>query len=105
MSKARALRTTNTQVMDRIQPPGELGFMILTEDGFMVDSGGDLKFKDRVARIIIQMKNALEASSSVLNDQVHSVTIQYEDHLYVLAFEPRRTLVVKRRKSLSAGST
>lgn len=89
--------------MDRIQPPGELGFMILTEDGRLADSGGDLRNKDRVANIIYQMKNAFEASSNVLNDNVHSVTIQYEDHLYVLVFEPRRSLVVKRRKSLSAG--
>lgn len=88
--------------MDRIQPPGELGFMILSEDGRLADSGGDLKNKDRVANIIFQMKNAFEASSSILNDNVHSVTIQYEDHLYILVFEPRRSLVVKRRKSLSA---
>lgn len=88
--------------MDRIQPPGELGFMILSEDGRLADSGGDLKNKDRVANIIYQMKNAFEASASVLNDQVHSVIIQYEDHLYCVAFEPRRSLVVKRRKSLSA---
>lgn len=87
--------------MDRIQPPGELGFMILSEDGRLADSGGDLKNIDKVASIINQMKNAFEASSSVLNDNVHSVTIQYEDHLYVLVFEPRRSLVVKRRKSLS----
>ena len=77
--------------------------MILTEDGRLADSGGDLKNKDQVASIICRMKNAFEASSSVLNDNVHSVTIQYEDHLYVLVFEPRRSLVVKRRKSLSAG--
>jgi hypothetical protein len=89
--------------MDRIQPPGELGFMILTEDGRLADSGGDLKNKDHVANIINQMKNAFEAGSSALHDQVHSVTVQYEDHLYVLVFEPRRSLVVKRRKSLSAG--
>lgn len=88
--------------MDRIQPPGELGFMILSEDGRLADSGGDLKNKDRVANIIYQMKNAFEASSAVLNDNVHSVTIQYEDHLYVLVFEPRRSLVVKRKRSLSS---
>lgn len=88
--------------MDRIQPPGELGFMILSEDGRLADSGGDLKNKERVASIIFQMKNAFEASSNVLNDNVHSLTIQYEDHLYVLVFEPRRSLVVKRRRSLSA---
>lgn len=87
--------------MDRIQPPGEMGFMILSEDGRLADSGGDLKNKDRVASIIYQMKNAFEASSSVLNDTVHSVTIQYDDHLYVLVFEPRRSLVVKRKRSLS----
>lgn len=90
--------------MDRIQPPGELGFMILSEDGRLADSGGDLKNKDRVANIIYQMKNTFEASSNVLNDNVHSLTIQYEDHLYVLVFEPRRSLVVKRRRFLSASS-
>ena len=89
--------------MDRIKAPGEMGFMILTEDGRLADSGGDLKNKERVANIIYQMKNAFEASSNVLNDNVHSVTIQYDDHLYVLAFQPRRSLIVKRRKSLSAG--
>lgn len=88
--------------MDRIQPPGELGFMILSEDGRLADSGGDLKNKERVARLIYQMKIAFEASSNVLNDNVHSLTIQYEDHLYVLVFEPRRSLVVKRRRFLSA---
>lgn len=90
--------------MDRIQPPGELGFMILSEDGRLADSGGDLKNKERVANIIYQMKSAFEASSNVLNDNVHSLTIQYEDHLYVLVFEPRRSLVVKRRRFLSASS-
>lgn len=85
--------------MDRIHLPGELGFMILSEDGRVADSGGDLKNKDRVANIIYQMKNAFEASASVINDTVHSVTVQHEDHLYVLVFEPRRSLVVKRRIS------
>lgn len=78
--------------------------MILTEDGRLADSGGDLKNKERVANIIYQMKRAFEASSNVLNDTVHSITVQYEDYLYVLVLEPRRSLVVKRRKSLSAGS-
>lgn len=87
--------------MDRIQPPDELGFMILSEDGLVADSGGDLENKDRVANIVYQMKNAFEASSSVLNDTVHSVTIQHEDHIYFLVFEPRRSLVVKRRKLLN----
>ena len=90
--------------MDRIQPPGEMGFMILTEDGRLADSGGDLKNKDHVAGIINQMMKSFEANSSVLNDHVHGVTIQLEDHLYVLVFEPTRSLVVKRRKSLSASS-
>jgi len=91
-----------SSLMDRIQPPGELGFMILSEDGKLADSGGDLKNKERVANIIYQMKNSFEATSSVLNDTVHSVTVQYENHLYVLVFEPKRSLVVKRRRSLSA---
>lgn len=85
--------------MDRIKPPDELGFMILAEDGRLVDSGGELRNKDRIAKVIYQMKNAIEASSSALNDNVHSVTIQYENHLYVLVFESRRSLVVKRRRS------
>lgn len=90
--------------MDRIQPPGELGFMILAEDGRVADSGGDLKDKDKVANVISQIKNVFETSANVLNDTVHSVTIQFEDHLYVLVFEPRRCLVVKRRRSLSASN-
>lgn len=76
-----------------------MGFMILSEDGRLAHSGGDLKNKDKVANIIFQMKNTFEVSSNVLEDSVHSVTIQYEDHFYVLVFEPRRSLVVKRRKS------
>lgn len=90
--------------MDRIKPPDELGFMILAEDGRLTDSGGDLKNKDRVAKLIYQMKNAFDASSSALNDNVYSVTIQYESHLYVLVFEPRRSLLVKRRRSSSSNS-
>lgn len=85
--------------MDRIKPPDELGFMILAEDGRLADSGGDLKNQDRVAKYIHQMRIAIEGSMNVLPDNVHSVTIQYEDHLYVLVFEPRRLLVVKRRRS------
>lgn len=88
--------------MDRIEAPNELGSMILSEDGRLAHSGGDLKNKDKVAKLIFDMKNAFEASSSVLDDNAHSVTIQYEDHYYVLVFEPRRTLVVKSRKSNSS---
>lgn len=88
--------------MDRIQPPDELGFMILSEDGRLADSGGDLKNMERVADIIFKMKIAFEASSNVFDTGVQSVTIQYEDHLYVLVFEPKRSLIVKRRKSVSS---
>lgn len=88
--------------MDRVEAPDEMGFMILSEDGRLAHSGGDLKNKEKVANIIFQMKNAFEASSSVLEDSVHSVTIQYDDHFYVLSFEPRRSFVVKRRKSTSS---
>lgn len=83
--------------MDRIQPPGELGFMILTEDGRVADSGGDLKNRDRVASIINQMRKALDANANALNAPANSMTIQFEDHHYVLVFEPRRSLVVKRK--------
>lgn len=83
--------------MDRIQAPDELGFMIISDDGRLADSGGELVNDDRVARIIYQIKNAFEANASILNDNVNSVTIQYDDHLYILSFEPRRSIVIKRR--------
>lgn len=87
--------------MDRVQTPCELGFMIITEDGRLADSGGDLKNQDRLSKMFYQIKIALETSSSVLGDTVHSITIQYDDHLYILAFEPRRSLVVKRKVCLT----
>lgn len=88
--------------MDRIQAPDEMGFMILSEDRRLAHSGGDLKNNERIAKIIFQMKDAFDASSMVLDDSIHSITIQYEDHFYVVIFEPRRFLVVKRRISTTA---
>lgn len=83
--------------MDKIRIPGELGFMILTEDGRIADSGGQLKNDDRLANFVHQIKNALDVSYHALNDNVHSMTIQYDDHIYVLVFEPRRSLIIKRQ--------
>lgn len=81
--------------MERLQAPGELGYMILSDDGRFTESGGELKNNEKVASIVSQMKDALNTSANVLNDSVNNVTIQSEDHLYALVFEPRRSLVVK----------
>lgn len=72
--------------------------MILSEDGRVADTAGELRNCDRVAQIVNQMKQLFEVSANNLDENVHSITIQFEEHLYVLVFEPRRSVVVKRRR-------
>lgn len=88
--------------MDKIQPSEDLGFMVLTGGDRLADSGGDLKDKSRVANIMSQVRDSLEISSNVLEGDSHSLTIQFDDYHYVLALEPRRSFVVKRRKPTTA---
>lgn len=76
--------------------PGEIGFMVLT-DGKLTESSGELKNDERIANLVLQIRSSLEVSQNVFGSQANSVTIQFDDHIYVLAFEKRRTSVIMRR--------
>ena len=81
--------------MDRSKSSRELGFMIIAENGRLADSGGQLKNDEKFAAILNQIKNTLDISYHVLKGTAHSMTIQYDNHMYVLVFEPRRSVIAK----------
>ncbi|XP_050421799.1 ragulator complex protein LAMTOR4 [Adelges cooleyi] len=80
--------------MERI--PEQMGYLILTMDGAVISSGGDLENNEQVADIIaksIGMSKSLNSS----DDQYQNMSILYQNYHYSICVSNKKIHVVKIR--------
>ncbi|XP_059050389.1 ragulator complex protein LAMTOR4 homolog [Achroia grisella] len=94
--------------MDKI--PDQIGYLVLAEDGAVLESGGDLENDERVATIItdlITLSNKVDPCAFSPNEKFKKISITYDDHWFVICLSNKKIYVVKRSIPLavSEGNT
>ncbi|XP_053610061.1 ragulator complex protein LAMTOR4 homolog [Plodia interpunctella] len=88
--------------MDKI--PDQIGYLVLTEDGAVLESGGDLENDERIATIItdlITLSNKVDPVAFTPNEQFKKISITYDDHWFVICISNKKIYVVKRTIPIS----
>ncbi|XP_013778529.1 ragulator complex protein LAMTOR4-like [Limulus polyphemus] len=79
--------------------PEQTGYLIINEDGGVVSSGGDLENDEHAASVIMNMLNLIEKSTmspTENKEPFKRLSIQYDDHLYIVMVSNKKIHVVKR---------
>lgn len=82
---------------DRI--PDSLGYLVLTEDGAVVNSGGDLENKEDLANKflnIVQTATRIPISSSQ-RDKFKKISVVWDSYMYVITVSGHKIYVSKRK--------
>lgn len=87
--------------LDRI--PDQTGYLVLTEDGAVLTSGGDLENDERVANIIVglvTLTSRVDTKAFSAQETFEKISITYKDHCYVICLSNKKIHVVKRKLPL-----
>ncbi|XP_058121890.1 ragulator complex protein LAMTOR4 homolog [Anopheles ziemanni] len=92
--------------LDRHPLPDQLGYLVLSEDGSVHASGGELENDERSANII---SNLLTLTESVdpANFKARScrkISIVFTDHSYTICLSNKRIYVIKKRNRVDANT-
>ncbi|XP_043646990.1 ragulator complex protein LAMTOR4 homolog [Drosophila teissieri] len=92
---------------EKLIVPNQIGYLILKEDGAVLESGGDLKNDERSANVIMGLLNLTESidESFMPNSSCERITIDYEQHYYSICMSNRRIYIAKISKSQNGVTT
>lgn len=91
--------------MDR--QPGNLGYLLLHEDGAVVSSSGDLENDERSADIImglINLVSQIDSNGFPSDEGFKKLSLTYDNHCYVVCLSNRKVHIVKKSLGGSGGS-
>ncbi|EZA61475.1 ragulator complex protein LAMTOR4 homolog isoform X2 [Ooceraea biroi] len=80
--------------------PDQTGYLVLTEDGAVLTSGGDLENDERMANVItglVTLTNKVDSKAFPSHDAFEKISITYKDHCYVICLSNKKIYVVKRK--------
>ncbi|KAM7355264.1 late endosomal/lysosomal adaptor, MAPK and MTOR activator 4 [Cochliomyia hominivorax] len=82
----------------------QIGYLVLKEDGAVLESGGELQNDERSANIFLDFINLTESvdENFMPNSSCERISIVYEDHSYNICMSNRRIYIVKLRNGSSA---
>ncbi|XP_034238598.1 ragulator complex protein LAMTOR4 homolog [Thrips palmi] len=86
--------------VDRI--PDQVGYLVMTEDGAVVSSGGELENGERIANVVaglISLCDKVDSTAFPGDKGFKKITVNYEDHAYVICLSNKKVYVVKRKTS------
>ncbi|GBL82932.1 hypothetical protein AVEN_106435-1 [Araneus ventricosus] len=79
----------------------QVGFMVIHEKGGLISSGGELEYNEVLADLFYKMvKEGTDKGLLSLSDNeggFKKLTVQFEDHFYVVAVSNKKIHVVKRK--------
>ncbi|KAH8234717.1 hypothetical protein KR032_002295 [Drosophila birchii] len=87
--------------------PNQIGYLVLKDDGAVLESGGELKNDERSANVIMGLLNLTESidESFMANSSCERITIDYEEYYYSICMSNRRIYIVKISGSQNGGGT
>lgn len=84
--------------------PDQIGYLVLTEDGAVLSSGGDLENDERIANVIVglvMLTNKIDPKAFPMGESFEKISITYPDHCYIICLSNKKIYVVKKKLSLS----
>ncbi|XP_063975676.1 ragulator complex protein LAMTOR4 homolog [Diachasmimorpha longicaudata] len=84
--------------MERI--PDQIGYLVLTEDGAVLASGGELENDEWVANIVtglVTMTDKIDPNTLVGNEAFNKISIVYQSHCYVICLSNKKIHVLKKK--------
>ncbi|XP_015190090.1 PREDICTED: ragulator complex protein LAMTOR4 homolog [Polistes dominula] len=84
--------------------PDQIGYLVLTEDGAVLSSGGDLENDERIANVIVglvMLTNKIDPKAFPTGESFEKISITYPDHCYIICLSNKKIYVVKKKLSLS----
>lgn len=82
--------------------PDQIGYLVLTEDGAVLASGGDLENDERVANVIVglvMLTNKIDPKAFPVGEGFEKISITYPDHCYIICLSNKKIYVVKKKLS------
>ena len=79
--------------------PNQIGYLVLKEDGAVLESGGELENDERSANIllgVIQLTESID-ENFMANSSCERISIKYEDHSYNICMSNRKIYILKLR--------
>uniref|UniRef100_A0A6M2DLY0 Late endosomal/lysosomal adaptor and MAPK and MTOR activator 4 n=1 Tax=Xenopsylla cheopis TaxID=163159 RepID=A0A6M2DLY0_XENCH len=83
--------------MERI--PDQVGYLIMSEDGAVIASGGDLENDERIANIfnnLISITKNINPDAFPEEDGFKKVSLTYSDHCFIICLSNKKIHVVKK---------
>ncbi|ROT78088.1 putative ragulator complex protein LAMTOR4-like isoform X1 [Penaeus vannamei] len=79
--------------------PDEVGHLILSEDGAIITSGGDLENAEQFASSIMSLLTCTSRNHLMQSDGggFKKISVTYTDHCYVICLSNKNIHIVKRR--------
>uniref|UniRef100_A0A182N7S1 Late endosomal/lysosomal adaptor and MAPK and MTOR activator 4 n=1 Tax=Anopheles dirus TaxID=7168 RepID=A0A182N7S1_9DIPT len=92
--------------LDRHPLPDQLGYLVLSEDGSVHASGGELENDERSANIIINLLTLTESvDPAIFNARsCRKMSIVFTEHSYTICLSNKRIYVVKKRNRSDANA-
>ncbi|XP_050094444.1 uncharacterized protein LOC126577079 [Anopheles aquasalis] len=93
--------------LERNPVPDQLGYLVLTEDGSVHASGGELENDERRANIISTILSLTDTVDPAVFKprSCRTISIVYPEHSYTICLSNKRIYVVKKRVSENGGSS
>ncbi|XP_055534191.1 ragulator complex protein LAMTOR4 homolog [Wyeomyia smithii] len=85
----------------------QIGYLIMSEDGAVLASGGEMENDERSAEIISGLLTLTESVDPAVfkKRSCQKMSIAYEEHSYTICLSNKKIYVVKRRNPSNAGSS
>jgi len=78
----------------------QTGHLMLTIDGAVLTSSGDLENDERIANIVtnlISLTDKVDPKAFSSNEGFEKISIVYDDHCYIICLSNKKVHVVKKR--------
>ncbi|CAH0381897.1 unnamed protein product [Bemisia tabaci] len=76
--------------------PNQTGYLVLTNDGAVIASGGDLENAEHTANIISELVS-LADKVPPHKEGYKKLTVTYSDHCYIILLSNKKLYVVKKK--------
>ncbi|XP_067014369.1 ragulator complex protein LAMTOR4 homolog [Anabrus simplex] len=80
--------------------PDQVGYLVITEDGAVIASGGELENDERIADIVsglVSISDKVDAVAFPPGEGFKRISITYDDFCYVICLSNKKIHVVKRK--------
>lgn len=84
--------------MDRI--PGQLGYLLLNEDGAVIASSGELENDEKTADVImglVTLTSQIDPNAFSPDEGFKKLSITYDEHCYIICLSNRKIHIVKKQ--------